>query len=100
MQNIALLSIDIVDQADKGRAVRIVLDGSHLALDPGLVALEIDNTVAPFMSTAAVAHCDMAVVVTPSLAGQRPQERFFRFGCGKQVIGIDRAESAPICHRF
>ena len=70
LEDVALLAVDVVDQADPAVAVGIVLDGGNPALDAELVPLEIDDPVEFFGSGFLVAGSDPAIVVPPGMPGQ------------------------------
>ena len=52
-QDVSLLAVDVVQQGDAGRAIRIVLDRIDLGRDAVLVALEVDQPVPPLVAAAA-----------------------------------------------
>ena len=52
-QDVALLAVDVVQQGDAGRAVRIVLDRIDLGRNAVLVAAEVDQPVRPLVAAAA-----------------------------------------------
>src|SRR5207245_8774550 len=66
-KDVGLLAAGVADEGDKRGAVGVVFE----PLDDGrsviLVALEIDDPVAPFMAAAAPAHRRAAGVVAPAL---------------------------------
>ena len=61
--DVSLLAVEIRDQGDVRRAVRIVFDLRNLARNTGLVALEIDDPVMPLVASAAATDRDTAVAV-------------------------------------
>src|SRR5262249_38616733 len=62
-QDVALLAVRVVEQRDARRAVRIVLDGRDLGRHADLVALEVDDPVAPLVAAAAEARRGAPVAV-------------------------------------
>jgi len=64
MKDVALLAVGIVQQRNARRTVGVVFDGRDLGRDSRLVAAEIDGTVTPRMSAAAMPRSDFAMVVT------------------------------------
>ena len=64
-ENVTLFAIEIIDQGDVCRAVRVVLKLSDLARNTGFVTLEIDDPVMTLMASAAASDRDPAVVVVP-----------------------------------
>src|SRR5947209_6239444 len=78
MEDVATLSVCVLDERDAGRPVGIVLDLTHRRRDAELVALEIDNAVLPLVSTTAAAHGDVAVIVAATRFLQRLDERLLR----------------------
>src|SRR5205807_118450 len=63
--DVALLAVEVGDERDVGRAVRVVLDLRDAAGHARLVALEVDDAVEALVAAAAAAHGDVAVVVAP-----------------------------------
>src|SRR5690606_21055755 len=60
---VALLAVDILQQRDARRAVRVVLDGDAPGRNPVLVALEVDDPVTALVAAADPAACDAAQIV-------------------------------------
>src|SRR5579859_104171 len=81
-EDVALLSVVVVEQGDAGGAVGVVLDGGHRRGYAVLVALEVDKTVLLLMAAAAVA----GRLATVGVAAPRPvlghQQGFLRLGLG------------------
>lgn len=75
LKDVALLPVDVVDQADPAVAVRIVLDRRDPSLDTELVPLEIDDPVELFRSGLFMTGSDPAVVVASRFAGELLQQR-------------------------
>jgi hypothetical protein len=63
-EHVALLAVAVVQQADAGRAVRVVLDGRDARRDAVLVALEVDPPVVALLAAAAMAHGHATLVVS------------------------------------
>ncbi|MNN55297.1 hypothetical protein D3C81_1701660 [compost metagenome] len=78
-QDIALLTIHIVDQGDVSGTVRIILDCSNFAGYVIFVPFEVDNPVLLFVTAALVANRDLTLVITACLFGQGSKQRFLRF---------------------
>ena len=72
-KDITFFAIGVMQQADAGRAVRIILDGGHFGRHVKLVALEVDQAIAPLVSTTTVAHGDPTQVGPPPGFLERPQ---------------------------
>jgi hypothetical protein len=73
--NIPAFSVRVKHERYPGAAVRIVLDLFDLTRHPVLIALEIDNTVAPLVATTTMAHRDATQVVAPPASvglGEQP----------------------------
>jgi hypothetical protein len=72
-----------MEQGNAGGAVGVVFDGGHLGRDLQLVALEIDEPVAPLVSPTPVADGDPAVISSgpPTFSGD-PDQAFFRLTPG------------------
>ena len=62
-QDVPLLAVDVVQQRNAGRAVRIVLDRIDLGRHAVLVAAEVDQPVLPLVAAAAMPRRDLALVV-------------------------------------
>src|SRR2546422_1625561 len=74
-QDVALLTVRVVQQRDARRAVRIVLDRRHARQNRELVAPEVDAPVPPLVAAALPAGRDVALVVAPAGALQRLEPR-------------------------
>ena len=61
--DVTLLAVQINNQGDVRRAVRIVFDLGNTSRDTGLIAFEIDNAVMAFMAPTAAADRYTPVVV-------------------------------------
>src|SRR5260370_28927571 len=74
--DVALLTIQVMQQRDTSRTIWIVLDGR----DPGghvqLIALKIDNTISSLGTTAAIASGDLTLVIAASMPLQLDCQRF------------------------
>src|SRR3954463_1308081 len=68
-QHVALLPVAVVEQANPGRAVRVVLDRREAGRHADLVALEVDPAVVLLFAAAAVADGHPAGVVPPGATG-------------------------------
>src|SRR5512141_566409 len=77
-EHVALLTVPVVEQADPGRPVGVVLDGREAGRHAGLVALEVDPPVVGLLAAAAVAHGEPARVVAARAALHRLEERLVR----------------------
>src|SRR6185369_8960059 len=64
---VAALAVDVIEQRDARRAVRVVFDGRHARRDVLLVAAEVDDAVLALVAAAAVAHGDAPAVVATAL---------------------------------
>src|SRR4051812_10710705 len=65
-QDVALRAVEVVQQRDVGRAVRVVLDRGHLRRHAVLAALEVDLAVQALGAAAAMAGGLAAVRVAPA----------------------------------
>ena len=93
--DVALLAIEVVQQRDVGRAVRVVLDVSDLGWHTVfVVTTEVDQTVLAFVSTALVACGDVAVYVAATGLVQRAQQRLLRGRASELIEPGDRALAA------
>jgi hypothetical protein len=68
-EDVALLTICIVNQRDPRGAVGIVLDGSHAAGNTDFVTLEVDDTVAALVTATTATDGDATAVVAAGLLG-------------------------------
>src|SRR5258708_7300997 len=93
-ENIALLTIQIMQQGDTRRAVRIVLDRRNLRRNTQLVALEIDQTIGTFGATATMANRNFTLVVTPGVLHQFHSQRFLWSCLGNLLESRDRHATA------
>ena len=75
--DVALLTVSVVQQSDASGTVRIVLDRGNLGGHAVLVALEVDHAVTTLHAAALV-----AVVVTTGLLGQGLEKRLLGLGAG------------------
>src|SRR5690606_21211859 len=85
VQNVPLLPVDVVDQRDIRRPVRVVLDLGDPAGDPELVALEVDDTVEPLGTAPTTASRDPPMVVSAPALLQRLRQRTLRLRPGDLV---------------
>src|SRR5256714_526958 len=77
-QDVALLTVDVVEQADPGVAVGVVLDAGDLGRDPVLLAPEVDHAVLLLVAATHVAGGEPAVDVAAARAGLGLGERLLR----------------------
>ena len=92
-EHVALLAVPVVEQADPGRAVRVVLDRGEAGRHAGLVALEVDPAVVGLLAAAAMAHGEPALVVPARAALHRLEERLVGLVGGDLLEG--RASHPP-----
>src|SRR6266852_2063616 len=93
--NIAFLSVYIVQQCDTSRVVRIILVRGYPGGNPQFVALEINNTVVPLGTTATMTCSDLALVVAPSVLLQSHYQRFLWLCLGNLLEGRNRHATTP-----
>src|SRR5918995_3570683 len=93
-QHVALLAVDVEEQRDPGRAVRVVLDGRDLGRHAGLVPLEVDEAVEPLIPAAAMPRRDPAAVVATGVLLQRLDQAFFRLLLGDLLERADTHRAA------
>src|SRR6266566_9779226 len=75
VQDVALLSILVLDERDARGTVRIVFDLAHRRRHPVLVALEVDDAIHALVSTANATHGDVPVIVAAAALGERLHQR-------------------------
>src|SRR5919205_380363 len=85
-QDVALLAVEVGDERDVRRAVRVVLDLRDAPRNPGLVALEVHDAVEALVAAAAAAHRDVAVVVAARDALLRLQQTLLGLGARRQLV--------------
>ena len=78
LQDVALLAVEIMNQSDAGRAVRIVFDRRNLARYPILLALEVDQAQHLLVAAALMAHGQVALVAASAGALLDRQKRLVR----------------------
>ena len=62
-ENVSLFAVEVVDQSDMSRAIRIVFKLCDFAGNAGLVTLEIDDPVKTLVASAAAPDRNAAIVV-------------------------------------
>src|SRR5262249_51197606 len=77
-QDVGKFAIVIANEGDKGRAVRIVFEPFDDGRDAELIALEIDDPVAPLMAAATPAQGRAPGVVAATGAAQALGQRLLR----------------------
>src|SRR6267154_725680 len=97
--DVALLTVGVVQQRDARGPVRIVLDGRDARRNGELVAAEIDAPVLPLVATAHIPARDVALVVAPARPPQRLEQRLLRLRLGDFGEVGDRAEARGRRHR-
>jgi len=93
--DVALLTVAVMDERDAGRPVRVVLDAGDAARHAVLVPLEVDDPVHALVAAAAVAHRDPALVVAAGPLRKRLKQRFLRLVGGDLVERGHRHLAAP-----
>src|SRR5665811_2020164 len=93
-EDVALLAVGVVQESDARRAVRVVLDVRDLGRHAVLVALEIDDAVAPLVAAALVARRDAPVAVAAAVLLERRQQRTLRLAARDVLERIDRHGAA------
>src|ERR1700759_5267809 len=78
--DVALLTVNVVQQRDVRGAVRVVLDVGDLGVDTVfVVAAEVDHAVSALVPPALVTGGDAAVRVSAAMTVQRAHQRLLRF---------------------
>src|SRR5579859_4275663 len=72
--NVALVAVDIEQQGNAGRAVRVILNRGHARRDVELVALEVDHAIMALGAAAAMPNADGAGIIAPAVAAQWAQQ--------------------------
>src|SRR6266542_678708 len=78
VNDVALLSVLVLDKGDSRRPVRIVLDVSHRRRHVVLVPLEVDDPVVALVPAADAPHRDVPVIVASAALLQRLDKRLLR----------------------
>src|SRR5215472_7538640 len=94
MQDVALLSIGVVQECQPRRAVRVVFDGGNARGNALLLAAKIDRAVLLLMPAAAVPDGDLAMRVAPASALARLDQRFLGRLFGDFAL-IEHGHKAP-----
>src|SRR5262245_57834250 len=66
--NVSLFAIDIIDQGNARRAVRIVLDSRHFPRNAELVTLEVDDPIAALVASTAMADGHLPIIIATTCA--------------------------------
>src|SRR5262249_6294359 len=77
-QNVALGPVEVVQQRDARRAIRVILDGEDFGWHAKLVALEVDDAIAALHPAAAMPRGHATLVVAPRRRALLLQQRAFR----------------------
>src|SRR3954451_14739797 len=94
-EDVALLAVDVVQQRDVRRAVRVVLDRGDLRRHAVLAALEVDLAVQPLGAAAAVAGGLAAVRVAPAALLETLDEALLGLGLRDlREVGVGREAPA------
>src|SRR3954469_974421 len=83
--DVSLLAVNIVQQCDAGRPIRIVLDRIDLCGNAILVAAEVDQSIAALVTTTTVSRSDLALVVAAAGTDLRAQQRLLGLGARRQL---------------
>src|SRR5262249_18877892 len=86
----ALLAVQVVQQRDARRAVRVILDGEDLGRHAWLVALEVNDAITPLDAAAPMARGDAALIVAPSLRDLLLDQRALGLAARDLLEGRDR----------
>src|SRR5712692_4857708 len=78
-EDVALLPVLVEQQGETGRAVRVVLDGSHNCGNSIFISLEVDDAVVALLAAAAVARGDAALRVAAGVA---------QLALGERTLGL------------
>src|ERR1700688_4334358 len=96
MQNVAFLSIGIVQQRQARRTVRVVLDCRDARGNALFLAPKIDGPVLLLVPSAAMTDRDLAVGVAPAGSLFRLDQRLFRRLLGDVAL-VEHRQEAPRC---
>src|SRR4051794_2589585 len=97
-QDVALRAVEVVQQRDVGRAVRVVLDRGHLRRHAVLAALEVDLAVEALGAAPAVAGGLAAVGVAPAGLGEALDEALLGLGL-RDLREVRVGDEAPARRR-
>ena len=93
-EDVALLAVGVVEQADARRAVGVVLDGRELGRHVQLVAPEVDAPIVLLGAATAVADGHAALLVAAGASLLRLDERLVGLVGGDLLEGRPRHEAA------
>ncbi len=99
-QDVALLTVGVVQQSDAARSVGVVLDRGNLRRDGVLVALEVDDAVLLLVTATAVARSLAAVAVAPAGTGLGGEQRLLGVVLGDLREVRDRLEPTTRARGF
>src|ERR1019366_829463 len=86
-KHVALLAVAVVEEADPGRPIRVVLDRGQPGRDAQLIALEIDPAIVLLLPAAAVADGEPAGIVAARAPGLGLEQRLMRLAGGDFLEG-------------
>lgn len=65
--NVAFLSVSVLNQSDAGGAIGIVLNVGHCTHNPVLIPLKVNDSIEPFVATATVLCGNLTLIVATAL---------------------------------
>jgi hypothetical protein len=77
-EDIPFLTVEIMKQSYARCAIRVIFNSGNLCIDVALVPFEVDDTVPTLMPPAAVARCDVTVIVSTAGLFQRLEKSLLR----------------------
>src|SRR5204863_6186334 len=84
--DVSLFAVEIGDQSDVRRAIRIIFDLGHTRRNARLVTLEIDDAIEPFVAAASPTNGYTSIVVAARDALFCLEQGLFRLGVWRQFI--------------
>ena len=85
-QDIGFFTINIAEQGQIGRTVRIVFDGNNLGRNAILIPFPINYPIFPFVSATIMPCSDPAMIVAAACFLQRSKQALFRTLAGKIIL--------------
>src|SRR5205807_9361725 len=93
-EDVALLTVAIVNEGDTRTAVRVVLDGRDPTRNADLAPLEVDDAVQLLVTAAAMTDGDASPHVAAAVLLEVLDQRLLRFGARHLLEAAHRHESA------
>src|SRR5690606_31157749 len=98
-EDVRLRAVDVVQQGNAGRAVRIVLDRIYPGRNAIFAAAKVDDTILLLVTTTAVPDRDKALIITSTLLLFGTQQALLRLSALRQFGEVANAGVAAASGR-